>query len=732
MDKRKSIKFIAVLLLWIFWTPCLFANSSKIGLALSGGGTRCLTQIGVLQVIDSLQIPIDIISGTSMGAIIGGLYSCGYSGKEIEKIVSQLDWNKLFTESISRQNYYGRKKRWKNFTRLSLDLTDNFFPVFPNGILKGSHITNKMFELTFPAHDIRDFNNLPIPFFCKATSLYRHNSVILDKGYLHLALRASMSIPSFFSPMEIDSLTLLDGGILDNFPTKDLVKKNANTIIGVKVSLPIAKESNENLFSILNKTVTLALNSNVKESEKYATILIYPQVKKQMTFLGLNNLKDLVELGKREALKHLDELQKLSDPQKFALLQQKKKDFLTKKDSFAVTTIRIVGNYYLDEKTILSLSKLKASQLKNRYDISNLCNEIFTSGFFEYSYPILNKDTLTIVVEEKLRQKIGFYAKVNDYTMFSIGSLLQVDNRLLPNSNLLINGEIGKKEEFDFDFVKNFGNRGDSWGTYLRAFACYKNQPLYIYDAESFEKTEEKDKEEIEVTLGSGMFTNKSTIVEGYYFYSRSKFTDNVSQKLENSSFSTNGLGIKVYYEYLDDSYMPMDGESILSKYHISNKKVGSETDYQKFSFKYKKILPIVEDRFSVKLRLEYGNLSTNSTIAKEHDPFYLGGLDNFLGFRTNSILTPVYKTVYLGIRWKFKNKLFWDFGGNFVDLRNKDYLNIFDSKYSTYKRGLGTSFTYYHPLFFSRVGVAMDDEKNKTLYFTFGHDFDSFEFSKK
>ncbi len=732
MDKRKYSKFLILLFLWLLGIPSLFASSPKIGLALSGGGTRCLTQIGVLQVIDSLKIPIDVISGTSMGSIVGGLYSCGYSGKDIEKIISQLDWNKLFNESISRQNYYGRKKRWKNFTRLSIYLSNNFIPVFPEGFLKGSHITNKMFELTFPAHDVRNFDELPIPFFCKATSLYKHSSVTLDKGYLHLAMRASMSIPSIFSPLKIDSLTLMDGGILDNFPTKDLAKLNVENIIGVKVSLPVTKETDENLFSILNKTVILALNNNVKKSEKYASILIYPQVTKQLNFLELDNLNYLIELGKKATLEHLDELKKMSNPQKFALLEQKKKDFVNKKDSFTINKVEIVGNHYLDDKAILSLSKRKIDQLKSRHDITGLCNEIFTSGFFEYCYPLLNKGTLTIVVEEKLQQKIGFYAKYNDYTKFSIGSLLQVDNRLLPNSNLLINGEFGKKEEFDFDFVKNFGNRGNSWGAYLRAFTCYKKQPLYIYDAESFEKTEEKDKEEVEITFGAGMYTNKSTIVEGYYFYYNSKFTDNVSKDLENSSFSTNGLGIKVYYEYMDDSFMPMDGESILSKYHISNEKAGSETDYQKFRFKYKKILPIFEDRFSVKLRLEYGNLSSTSEIAKEHDPFYLGGLDNFLGFKTNSILTPVYKTVYLGTRLKFKTNFFWDFGGNFTDLRKKDYLNVFDSKNSTYKRGVGTSFTFYHPLFISKVGLAIDDDENTTFYFTFGHDFDSFEFSKK
>ena len=438
----------------------------------------------------------------------------------------------------------------------------------------------------------------------------------------------------------------------------------------------------------------------------------------------------LIGAGKQEALKHIDELKKLSNPQKFKQLQQKKREFKNSAKPLKLEKVSVRGNKHLSQKTIFSLVNLDKNKITSKKDVLQICKELYDTDYFEYCYPLLDDENLVIVVKEKLRQKVGFYAKYNDFTKLSLGALLRVNNRILNNSNLLANFEFGGKTEADLDFVKNFGNR---WGAYLRTFGSYQKQPFHLYDKNDFDQTRRKEKQETNATLGVGMYTNKSTILEGYYFYYLSHFDEDVRQYgLADNSFVTNGLGVKVYYEYLDDSYMPMDGESILSKFHFSNKSLKSDADYQKFLVKYDKLIPFVSDKFSVKIKLEYGNLSTNSPLPLEHDPFYLGGIDNFLGAETNSIITPVYKLGYLGMRFKGKSNLYWDIGANFADLRNKDYWNVFTQKYSTYRKGYGTTLTYYQPFFTTKISASINGDADTFFYFSLGYNFDSFEFSKK
>jgi len=736
MDQKRVSKKLVLLLFLLLtcWLP-LSAKAPKIGLALSGGGAKSIAQIGVLQVLDSLQVPIDMVSGTSMGSVIGALYACGYSGNEIEKLFSQTKWQELFDESVSRKDFAGSKKRWKLLTSLYLYLTDDFKPRLPQGILYGSHITNKFFDLTYPAYNVRDFNQLPIPFFCKATDLYHTKSTLLDKGFLHTALRASISLPSIFTPMTIDSSTYVDGGLLDNFPTKSLLDKKMDLVIGVKTTFASQKDEDEeeNMLSVLDKSLGVNINKNVQISEQFVSVLIYPKLKESTFLLDFENLKAFIDAGKKEALKHSAELKKLSDPQKFALQKAKRENFKNADNTFHLRKITVKGNRDLTEKTIFSIANLKKEEIKSKKDITRICKKIYDSDYFEFCYPLLRKDSLTIVVKEKLRQKIGFYANYNDYTDLSLGTLLKIDNRIWHNSNLLFNLEFGGRTEVDLDFVKNFGNR---WGAYLRAFASYQNQPCYIYNEQDFahiDEQEQQSKHETNITLGAGMFTNKSTVLEAYYFYYRSKFEKDLqAYDIDKKTFQTNGLGLKVYYEFLDDSYIPMDGESLLSKFHFSDKDLDSDADYQKFFCKYKKLFPVVDEKFSIKLALEYGNLSSNSSLPKEHDPFYLGGIDNFLGFETNSILAPVYKLAYLGFRYRCQKNFYWDLGTNLADLREKDYWDIFSQNHSTYHKGCGTTLTYYHPLFLARVSAAISNQKEKFFYFSLGYNFDSFEFSKK
>jgi len=182
----------------------------KIGLVLSGGGARGFAHIGTLKLLDSLKIPIDYIAGTSMGGIIGALYAVGYSGKEIEKIVRSTNWKEIFSDSPARNKQPFVKKATSGRYLVSLPVK-GILPSIPSGLIKGQKVFQILSKLIYAYQNVSDFNKLPIPFNCVATDIVSGKEVILNHGSLALAIRATMSIPTIFTPVEWGDSLLVDG-----------------------------------------------------------------------------------------------------------------------------------------------------------------------------------------------------------------------------------------------------------------------------------------------------------------------------------------------------------------------------------------------------------------------------------------------------------------------------------------------------------------------------------------
>ena len=206
----------------------------KVGLVLSGGGAKGLAHIGVLKEIEAAGIEIDYIGGTSMGAIIGGLYASGYNAHQLDSIFESVDFEKLIQDDLPRsaQSFYERADR----ERYAIALPFEHFKVsFPSALSKGQNIYNLFTQLTHHVKETDDFAALDIPFFCVATDAEKGQAIILDKGCLPEAITASGALPSLFSPVLLDDRVLIDGGVVNNYPVEELRKRGANFIIGVDV-----------------------------------------------------------------------------------------------------------------------------------------------------------------------------------------------------------------------------------------------------------------------------------------------------------------------------------------------------------------------------------------------------------------------------------------------------------------------------------------------------------------
>lgn len=279
----------------------------KIGLVLSGGGAKGLAHIGVLKVIDSLGIKIDYVGGTSMGAIIGGLYASGYSGKEIDSLFREIDTDALLQDYTPRNSKTFYEKRNDEIYAFSLPF-NRFKVELPKALSKGLYNYHLMSKLTKHVADITNFDELPIPFLCIATNVETGEEVVLNKGTLTKCLLASGALPTLYNPVEIDGKMLIDGGVVNNYPVEELIKKGANIIIGVDVQDGLKKLSDiKGATGILSQVTNFSMIEKMDKKRALTTIYIKPDIK-GYTVVSFEKGTEIVKKGEEEARNHLNDL----------------------------------------------------------------------------------------------------------------------------------------------------------------------------------------------------------------------------------------------------------------------------------------------------------------------------------------------------------------------------------------------------------------------------------------
>jgi NTE family protein len=299
----------------------------KVGLVLSGGGARGLTHIGVLKVLHELRVPIDYIAGTSMGAIVGGLYASGMTPDQMQKQLGAVSWPTLLSDSPERSDVGFRRKEELAAFPLSFEIgyRDGEFLWF-KGALSGSNLELFLHELTRNVDDIHDFNKLPIPYRAVATNMVTGKEVIFDSGRLYQAMRASMSVPGMFAPVEIDGRILGDGGLVNNLPV-DLVRAmGADIVIAVNIGTPLmSRDQLQSVVGYASQMLNILTEQNVRAqlaTLKPTDILISPDLG-NLTFIDFAAAPRFVELGEQAAQAVRTQLAALSDsPERYAAFER--------------------------------------------------------------------------------------------------------------------------------------------------------------------------------------------------------------------------------------------------------------------------------------------------------------------------------------------------------------------------------------------------------------------------
>lgn len=284
----------------------------KIGLVLSGGGAKGFAHIGVLKVLEEAGVKVDYIGGTSMGAVIGGLYASGYSAMQIDSIFRSTNFDELLQDYIPRtsKTYFERRAD----EQYALTLPFNKFRVgIPTALSKGMYNYNLLSRLTANVRHVRKFSDLPIPFLCVATNIETGEQVLLKDGSLPLAMLASSSFPSLFAPVELDGKLLIDGGVVNNYPIQEVREMGADIIIGVDVQDGLKdRKSLRDATRILVQISNMGMLERMKEKTQKTDVYIKPNVS-DFTVISFDEGAAIIRAGEEASFAVYEKLKALGD-----------------------------------------------------------------------------------------------------------------------------------------------------------------------------------------------------------------------------------------------------------------------------------------------------------------------------------------------------------------------------------------------------------------------------------
>ncbi len=454
----KPILLLAACLL--IYTQTAFSQAPparpKVGLVLSGGAAKGITHVGVLKVLEEAGIVPDVITGTSMGSIIGGLYAIGYRADTMKQLLLEQDWDRVLSDRIPLQEVIFEEKDYFRNSLIELPYEEGKVQA-PGGLIYGQQISALLSRLSLPAYEIQDYRNLPIPFRCVGANLLAGEPFVFSEGYLPRALRASMAIPSIFTPVHLENVLLVDGGLVRNFPVIEAKEWGADIIIGVYAGRLRARvEDLESFSDILIQSAFLMSIKDAEEQAALVDIYIEPDMegygaqdfRKADSIMHRGELAARAQFGKLKAL--ADSLNALGPPHQPALLPPV--------EDLCFSLIEVEGNQRFSEAEIIGRFGVEAEETITIGELELAINRLFGTNYFErVSYRLRQEGNLTILTLEVVEKAPTLLrAAINYDNYLGAGFLFNASTRnvVLPASRLMFSGTIAENYRFNLNYLK--------------------------------------------------------------------------------------------------------------------------------------------------------------------------------------------------------------------------------------------------------------------------------------
>lgn len=595
----KKVTYIAILLVLVnFSARAQTAHQiePKVGLVLSGGGAKGFAHIGVLKVLDSLNIKVDYIAGTSMGAIIGSLYASGYNGKKLDSIFQSLNFDDVINDNVPRaaQTFYERDNSEKYAVTLPFE---KFKVKLPSALSRGQNVYNLLTKLMLHVSEIDDFSELPIPFFCIATNIETGEATILDRGNLAQAVSASGAFPSLFQPVIIDDKIFIDGGVANNYPIAELKAKGVDIIIGVDVQDALAaREELTTAPDILLQINNYRTINDMKKKQKETDIYIKPDIT-QFTVISFKEGNDIINSGETAALKNFHDLSLLPKKKKFSnsIFDE------VIKDSIIINDINFTGNKHYTSSYIYGKLKFKPNTTVSYKDFNRGVNNLVaTNNFDMFQYEFhksKGKDgyNMTAIIKEN---EITTFLKLGLHydDLYKSAALANFTKKrfLLDNDVASLDVILGDNVRYNFEY---FIDKGFYWSIGLKSrFNQFKkNVNAQFYLDQDQQPIQGLNKLEIELNDQTNQFYLQTLFRKDFAL---SLGAEHKRLKIKSETINTTENSGAIIFENTDyislfgtlkldsysNKYFPKDGFYFNGDFHIYVFASHFNQDFKRFS----------------------------------------------------------------------------------------------------------------------------------------------------
>ena len=462
---KKQIFSTLVLSICILFPFSLHSQEQrkKVGVVLSGGGAKGMAHIKALKVIEEAGIPIDYIAGTSMGAIVGGLYAIGYTPEQLDSMVRKQNWTFLLSDRVKRSAMsLTERERSEKFV-ISIPFTKTPKDAASGGLMKGQNLANLFSDLTMGYHDSIDFNKLPIPFACVAADIVNGKQIIFRNGILSTAMRASMAIPGAFTPVRQDSMVLVDGGIVNNYPADVAKAMGADIIIGIDVQNALKPADKLNsvpdiLGQIVDITCQANHEKNVNLTDTYIRVNVDGYSSASFTPAAIDTLMRRGEEAARAQWKSLLALKKeIGIPDDYTPKQHGPYSSLSNVRTIYVTDISFTGVEADDKKWLMKKCNLKENSNISTQQIEQALFQLRGSqSYSSASYTLTDTPEgyqLNFLLQEKYERRINLGIRFDSEEIASLLLNATADLKTHIPSRLSLTGRLGKRYAARIDYT---------------------------------------------------------------------------------------------------------------------------------------------------------------------------------------------------------------------------------------------------------------------------------------
>ena len=437
----------------------------RVGLVLSGGGAHGIAHLGVIKVMEEAGLRPDYITGVSMGSIIGGMYALGYTADSLHKIFNTINWKLILSNKIPENKVIFLEKNHFSNSAISLPLSFRKV-ILPSGLINGQQVENTLSFYAWPAADINDFSKLPIPFMCVGTDIITYKKIDLKTGYLPDAIRASFSVPSIFTPLKIDTLLLLDGGLIRNFAASEAKDMGADIIIGSYVGFNGYKEDKlQTVSGIMEQIAMFRSLDDFEEEKKLVDVLIKPETK-GFSIFEFENADSLIQRGYEAALPYKNYFRKLADSLN-RIGPQKPLENILDKQSYTFNKIEIEGNKSYSDEQILGVLDIKPENKVDKYLLTDRIELLFGKAWFDkVKYRVIPRnDSLILVIDCIEKPAAMLYGSVHYDNSLQSGLIFEISvkNFLTERSVINFGSRIGQYYKFELNYLQ-FIDRNQIFG----------------------------------------------------------------------------------------------------------------------------------------------------------------------------------------------------------------------------------------------------------------------------